>query len=145
VTVPLGDGALLSGVGAAIRHTAPHIEIVGVVAAQAPTMQLSLAAGLIVATAEAETIADGIAARSPVPESLEMLAGRYDSIAAVTDAQIVRAMQLAHEHLGLVLEPSGAVGLAAIVADPQRFRGTRVATILTGSNISTELRQRLIT
>jgi threonine dehydratase len=144
VTVPLGDGALLSGIGAAIRHTAPHVELIGVVAAQAPTMQLSLAAGRIVETAEAETIADGIAARSPVPESLPMLAGRYDSIAAVTDDQIIRAMQLAHEHLGLVLEPSGAVGLAAIVADPRRFRSKRVTTILTGSNISTALRRRLI-
>jgi threonine dehydratase len=72
-----------------------------------------------------------------------MLEGRYDSIVAVSEEQIVRAMQLALEHLGLVLEPAGAVGLAAIMADPDRFRGRRVATILTGSNISLEMRSRL--
>jgi threonine dehydratase len=143
VTVPLGDGALLAGVGAALRHTAPRIDIVGVVSEQAPAVQLSLAQGRLVTTEHADTIADGIAARAPVPEALPMLEGRYDSIVAVSEEQIVRAMQLALEHLGLVLEPAGAVGLAAIMADPDRFRGRRVATILTGSNISLEMRSRL--
>lgn len=144
VTVPLGDGALLAGIGAAIRHLAPRIEIIGVVAEKAPALQLSLAAGRTIETPDADTIADGIAARVPVPEALVLLDGLYDSIVAVTEDQIVNGMQLAHQHLGLVIEPAGAVGLAAIVADPQRFRGKRVATILTGSNISDAMRQRLI-
>jgi threonine dehydratase len=144
VTVPLGDGALLSGIGVAIRHLAPRTEIIGVVAEKAPALQLSLAAGHIVETADAETIADGIAARVPVPEALALLDGQYDSIVAVTEDQIVKGMQLAHQHLGLVVEPSGAVGLAAVVADPQRFRGKRIATILTGSNISAAMRERLL-
>ena len=144
VTVPLGDGALLSGIGAAIRHLAPRIEIIGVVAQKAPALQLSLAAGHIVETPDADTIADGIAARVPVPEALELLNGLYDSIVAVTEDQILHGMQLAHQHLGLVLEPAGAVGLAAIAADLHRFRRKRIATILTGSNISESMRQRLI-
>lgn len=144
VTVPLGDGALLTGVGAALRHAAPQVQIIGVVAEQAPALQLSLAQGRVVETERADTIADGIAARTPVPASLEMLQGRYDAIVSVREDDILRAMQLAHDTLGLVLEPAGAVGLAAILVDPARFRGTRVATILTGSNISAELRSRLV-
>jgi threonine dehydratase len=144
VTVPLGDGALLAGVGAAIRHNAPQVEIIGVVAEQAPALQLSLAEGRVVETERADTIADGIAARLPVAEALAMLAGRYDAIVAVAEDDIVRAMQLVHDRLGLVLEPAGAVGIAAIMANRQRFRGKRVATILTGSNISRELRKRLL-
>jgi threonine dehydratase len=144
VIVPLGDGALLAGVGAAIRHTVPRVDIIGVVPAQAPAVQLSLAQARIVATERADTIADGLAARAPVPEALPMLEGRYDSIVAVSEEQIVGAMQLALEHLGLVLEPAGAVGLAAVMADPGRFRDRRIATILTGSNISLELRRRLL-
>ncbi len=144
VTVPLGDGALLSGVGAAIRYTAPQVEIIGVVAEKAPALQLSLAEGRVIETESADTIADGIAARAPVPEAIAMLDGRYDAIVAVSEADIVRAMQLAHQHLGVVLEPAGAVGLAAILADPERFRGKRMATILTGSNISSEMRKRLV-
>lgn len=144
VTVPLGDGALLAGIGAAIRHLAPRIEIIGVVAANAPALQLSLAAGRIIETPDADTIADGIAARVPVPEALVLLEGLYDSIVAVSEDQIVNGMQLAHQHLGLVLEPAGAVGLAAVAADPPRFRGKRVATILSGSNISDAMRRRLV-
>jgi threonine dehydratase len=144
VTVPLGDGALLAGIGAAIRHLAPQIEIIGVVAEKAPALQLSLAAGRTIETPDADTIADGIAARVPVPEALVLLEGLYDSIVAVTEDQILNGMQLAHQHLGLVIEPAGAVGLAGIAAYPQRFRGRRVATILTGSNISDAMRQRLI-
>jgi threonine dehydratase len=144
VIVPLGDGALLSGIGAAIRHAAPQVEIVGVVAEKAPALKLSLEAGRLVETDSADTIADGIAARSPVPEALAMLDGRYDAIAAVSEAHILGAMRLAHEHLGLVLEPAGAVGLAAILADPSRYRGKQVATILTGSNISAEMRRQLL-
>jgi len=144
VTVPLGDGALLAGIGAAIRHLAPRIEIIGVVAEKAPSLQLSLAAGRTIETPDADTIADGIAARVPVPEALVLLEGLHDSIVAVTEDQIVKGMQLAHQHLGLVIEPAGAVGLSALVADPYRFRGKRVATILTGSNISGTMRRRLI-
>jgi threonine dehydratase len=144
VTVPLGDGALLAGIGAAIRHLAPQTEIIGVVAEEAPALQLSLAAGRLIETPDSDTIADGIAARVPVPEALALLEGLYDSIVAVTEAQIVNGMRLAHQHLGLVIEPAGAVGLAAIAADPHRFRGKRIATILTGSNISDAMRQRLL-
>jgi threonine dehydratase len=144
VTVPLGDGALLAGIGAAMRHLAPQVEIIGVVAEKAPALQLSLAAGRVIETPDSDTIADGIAARVPVPEALALLDGLYDSIVAVTEEQIVNGMQLAHQHLGLVVEPAGAVGLAAVAADPLRFRGKRIATILTGSNISDEMRRRLI-
>lgn len=84
------------------------------------------------------------AARVPVPEALALLDGLYDSIVAVTEEQIVNAMQLTHQHLGLVLEPAGAVGIAAIAADPHRFHGKRIATILTGGNLSDALRPRLI-
>jgi len=144
LTVPLGDGALLAGIGAAIRHLAPQIEIIGVVAEKAPALQLSLAAGRLIETPDSDTIADGIAARVPVPEALALLESLYDSIVAVTEDQIVNGMRLAHQHLGLVIEPAGAVGLAAVVADPQRFRGKRVATILSGSNISDAMRRRLV-
>lgn len=144
VTVPLGDGALLAGIGAAIRHLAPRIEIIGVVAEKAPALQLSLAAGRLIETKDSDTIADGIAARLPVPEALALLEGLYDSIVAVTEDQIVNGMRLAHQHLGLVIEPAGAVGLAAIAADAQRFAGKRLATILTGSNISDTMRRQLI-
>ncbi len=139
MVVPLGNGALLAGIGAALRHVAPKVEIVAVVAAGAPAMQLSLAAKRPVETATVATIADGVAVRVPVPEALQMIEGRVDQVMAVTEDDLRTAMLLAHRHLGLVAEPSGIVGLAAIQARPDLFRQRRVGTVLCGSNISAEL------
>src|SRR5262249_53541432 len=110
VLVPLGDGALLAGVGAALRHAAPGAQIVGVIAAGAPAMQRSLAAGRSLQPAGVDTIADGIAVSAPVPDAIAMLEGRYDAVTAVSDVDIIRGMALAADRLGLVLEPAGAAG-----------------------------------
>jgi threonine dehydratase len=142
--VPLGNGALLAGVGAAFRHAAPQVEIVAVVADQAPAMQRSLLERRVVETPRADTIADGIAVRVPVPEALEMLDGCYDAVISVSDSHILQAMQTAHEYLGLVVEPAGVAGLAAIVAARDRYRGRAVGTIFCGGNIAPDLRDRLV-
>lgn len=136
IVVPLGNGALLAGVGAAIRHLSPTTTIIGVVAKRAPSMKLSLDNGRVIKTDEAQTIADGIAVRVPVPEALEMLTGRYDDILEVGEQDILRAMRLVHETLGLVVEPSGAVGIAAILTHQERFRTGRIATLLCGGNLT---------
>ncbi|WP_266159584.1 threonine ammonia-lyase [Dyella silvatica] len=142
--VPLGNGALLAGVGTALRHIAPHVDIIAVVAAAAPAMKLSLEAGQAIETESANTIADGIAVRVPIADSLAHLRACCDAVVAVSEADIFKAMQLVHRHLDLVLEPAGAVGIAAILAEPGRFADRRVATILCGGNISVELRHRLL-
>ncbi len=136
VVVPLGNGALLAGVGAALRHLSPATRIVAVVAAQAPSMKLSLDEGRVVETASAATIADGVAVRTPVPAALAMLQGRFDQVVAVSEASIAQAMRLLLEHLGLAIEPAGALGIAAILSDVQQFQGQRVGTILCGANLS---------
>lgn len=145
VLVPLGNGALLAGVGTALRHMTPHVEIIAVVAAAAPAMKLSLDTGQAVETESADTIADGIAVRVPIASALTHLRSCCDAVIAVSEDHIFKAMQLVYRHLDLVLEPAGAVGIAALLAEPDRFAGRRVATILCGGNISTELRQRLLT
>lgn len=145
ILVQLGNGALLSGVGTAIRHAAPQAEIIAVVAEKAPAMKLSLEAGSAVATSSAATIADGMAVREPIPSSPAILRGCYDRVVAVSEDNIFAAMKLIHKHLGLILEPSGAVGLSAIIGKPEHFRGRTVAIILCGSNISIDLRERLLT
>lgn len=136
VLVPLGNGALLAGVGTAVRHTLPRARVVGVVAARAPSMRLSLAAGRLTTTPDADTIADGVAVRVPVPEALAMLEGCHDDILEAEETLIPRAMRLIHETLGIVVEPSGALGVAAMLAEPVRFAGVRVATILCGGNLT---------
>jgi len=143
MVVPLGNGALLGGVGTVCRHLSPATEVVAVVAGNAPSMKLSLEAGRLIETERADTIADGIAVRVPVPSTIPALNACLDRIAAVDEETIRTAMLLIHRHLGLVTEPSGAVGVAAILAEPERYRGQRVATILCGRNIADPLRREL--
>ncbi|QRP62342.1 pyridoxal-phosphate dependent enzyme [Rhodanobacter sp. FDAARGOS 1247] len=144
IVVQLGNGALLAGVGTAIRHVAPHAEIIAVVAAGAPAMKLSIDAGHVVETARTDTIADGIAVRVPIAATLTHLRTCCDDVVAVSEARIFEAMRLIHHHLGIAVEPSGAVGVAAILDDPERFAGRRVATILCGGNLSPAMRERLL-
>lgn len=138
ILVPLGNGALLTGIAAWMKHFAPKTSIVGVVSQGAPAMQLSFVRNEVVETPRVNTIADGIAVRVPVPFSLRAMRGIVDEVLAVSDEQMLRAMRLAHRVLGLVVEPSGIAGLAAVLGDISRFRGQCVATVFAGGNLSPE-------
>jgi threonine dehydratase len=140
--IPLGNGALATGCGAWHKHRAPSTRVVAVVAAGAPCMKLSWEAGRVVETKTADTIADGVATRVPVPYALETMRGTIDEVLAVGEEAIVSAMRLAHETLGLVVEPAGAVGLAALIEHKARFRGRRIATALCGANVAREQARR---
>ncbi len=134
--VPLGNGALITGIGTWLQRAAPAAQVVGVVAAGAPSMRLSFERDRAVSTASAHTIADGIAVRDPVPYALECMRGIVHDVVTVSDEDILRAMRLAHEHLGLVVEPAGAAGLAALLAHGNRWRGALVALPLCGGNVT---------
>lgn len=138
VVVPLGNGALLAGVGTWLRARSPGTRVVGVCAAGAPSMAESWRAGRMIETANAATIADGIAVRVPIPEALEDLRGVVDDVVVVDDEAIIEAMRLLHHELGVVVEPAGAAGVAAVLADRERFAGELVATPLCGGNLTAE-------
>jgi threonine dehydratase len=134
VLAPLGNGALLAGVGRWMKARSPATRVVAVCAAAAPSMALSLQSGTVQCTATADTIADGIAVRIPVPEALDDLAAVVDDVVLVEDEAIVEAMRVIFDLHALVLEPAGAVGVAAAMVFREKFRGSRVATLLTGGN-----------
>lgn len=91
-----------------------------------------------VTTSRADTIADGLATRVPIAEALGDLTGTVDDIVLVDDDMMIDGMRLAHRHLGLVVEPSGAAGIAALLENQERFRCRTVATILCGGNLTLE-------
>ncbi len=142
VLAPLGNGALINGVGAWFKAARPSTTIIGVVAAGAPAMDLSWRSGEVRTTEQADTIADGIGVRVPVPEALGAMRHTVDDVLRVTDTDILGAMRLAHETLGVVLEPAGAVGLAAATLYKDRFAGRLIATPLCGSNLTEEQVER---
>lgn len=134
VIVPLGNGALLSGMAVWIKAKMPSCRVIGVVAANAPAMKLSWEQSRRVVTARADTIADGIAVREPVDFALACMNELVDDVLQVDEAAIRGAMAFCSTHFGLVVEAAGAVGIAALLAaTPQRPERT-VATVLCGGN-----------
>jgi threonine dehydratase len=138
VVVPVGDGALLGGVARWVKAHRPSTRVVGVAAAGAPAMERSWRAGRAQALDRADTIADGISVQTPIAEAVTDLIGLVDDFVLVEDDRMVSAMRLALNELGIVLEPSGAAGLAALLSSPAMCRGRLVATILTGGNLTAE-------
>ena len=134
--VPLGNGALLGGVGTWVRAHAPGVRIVGVCAQGAPSMERSWREGRVIETESADTISDGIAVRVPIVEALGDLSGVVDDVLLVDDLTTIDAMRRIFSHLGLVVEPAGAVGVAALMTHRAQFVGTRGATILCGGNLT---------
>jgi threonine dehydratase len=139
VVVPVGDGALITGVARYLRVHWPRTRVVGVCAAAAPAFKRSFDAKRTVSYAASATLADGLAVSAPFDAAVASVIELADDVVLVEEQHIQEAVRLAHEHLGLVLEGAGASGLAAMVANPARFRGQRCATILTGNNISAEV------
>jgi threonine dehydratase len=91
-----------------------------------------------VVSADASTIADGIAIQTPCAEAVANLADTIEDILLVDDSHLINAMRLAHRELGVVIEPSGAAGLAGLMVHPEMFRERLVATVLTGGNLTPE-------
>jgi len=135
VLVALGGGAMASGVSYVMRSLADHAEVIGIQPAGAPAMALSWRQRTVVETDRIETIADGVAGRCPIPEVLEDLLVVLDDVVLVREDSIKLGMRMLYEHAGLVVEPSAALGVAAVLEDPERFAGRRVTTILCGSNV----------
>lgn len=138
VLVALGGGALASGVGAVVRQLSPATQAVAVQPAGAPAMTRSWRARRVINTDRLDTIADGVAGRFPIPEVLDDLLEVLDDAVLVDESAITTGMRLLLDHAGLVVEPSAALGVAAILTDPERFAGRRVATVICGSNVSAE-------
>ena len=134
VFVPLGNGALINGVGTWLKHHSPT-KVIAVCAAGAPSMALSWQSRRPV-SAPSDTIADGIAVRVPVPEAVALMENTVDEVMLVSDDEIRAAMRSLFYDAGLLVEPAGAAGLAAIAQRRQELSGKRVATILTGGNLT---------
>ena len=133
--VPLGNGALIVGVGAWLRHAAPRCRVVGVSAAGAPSMVESWLAGRVIETAEASTYAEGIACRVPVPEALDMMVGRVDDVLLVTEEELRAAQATLTAATGITVEGAAGASWAGLLADPRRGDGPALV-ILTGSNVA---------
>jgi threonine dehydratase len=133
VSVPVGNGALINGVGAWLRAALPDCRVVGIQAEGAPAMALSWQAGRPIDTEAAATYADGIAARVAIPGALELMAGRVDDMRLVSEAELHTAQAELTAALGITVEGAAAASWAGLLAG-ERPSGPALV-IVTGSNI----------
>ena len=134
--ISLGNGALLGGIGRVIKKLSPQTELIAVQSEGAPAMIESIRSQKLISHPSVNTISDGIAIRLPVKQSLIDLAYLIDDTLLVSDCTTLNAMKLLHQHLGIVSEPSAAVGIAAILDEKDRWRGKKVGAVICGGNLT---------
>jgi threonine dehydratase len=131
--IPVGNGALIAGIGTWLKHAMPECRVIGVQSDGAPSMTLSWRQGRPIETPEAATRAGGIATRVPVPEALEMMAGVVDDMVLVSEAAIEEAQPVLRAATGVTVELAAAASLAGVLAHPVDGSGA-VMVLITGSN-----------
>lgn len=132
-SVPVGNGALIDGVGAWLRHASPQTHVVGVQAEGADAMTRSFAAGRPIDTERAATYADGIASRIAVPLAVELMFGRVDAMMTVSDTALHEAQAELTAELGITVEGAAAASWAGLLAGDRPRDAALV--IVTGSNV----------
>ena len=143
IYVPMGDTALIRGVAEAAKQISRSVKIIGVQSERAPSYFLSWKEGRAVETETCDTIADGLATRTPVLANVAAIRELVDDVILVSEEVMLRAMGrlLIVEHV--VAEPAGAAATAAYLKSLDRNRGN-VALLVTGANVSTSVLRQAI-
>ena len=132
-SVPVGNGALIDGVGSWLRHASPTTRVVGIQAEGADAMTRSFAAGRAIDSERADTYADGIASRVAIPRAVELMFGRVDEMRTVTEGALHEAQAELTEALGITVEGAAAASWAGLLATARRDGAALV--IVTGGNV----------
>ena len=135
IVVPLGGGGLAAGIQAVVAEAAPHVRVIGVQAARAAAYPASLVAGEPVTAGELHTMADGIAVGTPGRVPFEVLRRHACEVRTVSEEDLSRALLLVAERAKLLVEPSGAAGVAAVMAAGAGDLEGPVVVLLSGGNI----------
>jgi threonine dehydratase len=143
IVMPAGGGGLLAGVAVAVKSVRPDVRIVGVQAADAAAFPGSLAAGHPVLLERMSTMADGIAVGRPGAVPFALVQEYVDEILTVEEVELSRAVLMLLERAKLLVEPAGAAGAAAVMANPKAFEPP-VAVVLSGGNVDPLLLMRII-
>lgn len=140
-----GGGGLLSGCAVAAKHLLPNITVYGAEPERGNDMQQSLRRGEIVSIEVPRTICDGQQTQAVGVQPFEVIRAMVKDVLAVPDPVVVEAMRFVFERMKVVLEPSGACALAALMHHRGQFRGQRVGVTLSGGNIGIDRFVALIT
>lgn len=137
ILAPIGGGGLLAGTALAVSGLSPGVRVFGAEPEAVDDAYRSLRAGRIQSLKSTNTIADGL--RTRVGEiTFPIIKERVEDIVCVSEAEIAAAMRLIWERMKIVIEPSSAVPVAALLKSPDSFGGKRVGVILSGGNVDLE-------
>jgi threonine dehydratase len=137
ITVPIGGGGLMSGVAIAAHALKPGIEMIGVEAELYPSMKCAIEGCNL--PLGGDTLAEGIAVKQPGELTSRILREHASDVMLVSERDLERAVAMLVGIEKTVVEGAGSAGLAAMLSDPDRFKGKKVGTILCGGNIDTHL------
>jgi threonine dehydratase len=134
VMAPVGGGGLISGSALSVKHLRPECKVIGAEPEHADDAFRSFREGSLQPLSGKTTIADGLrASLGKLP--FQIIHSKVDEILTVKESSIIEAMRLIWERMKIIIEPSCAVPLAAVMDHPERFRGQRVGILLTGGNV----------
>jgi len=145
IFVPMGDTALIRGVAAAVKQTAPKVKIVGVQAERAPSYYRSWKEKRVVGTETCDTIADGLATRTPDTQNVRGICELVDDIILVSEEEMLRAIGILLMDEHVLAEPAGAASTAALLKSAaSKNYGENMVLMVSGANISREVLQRAV-
>jgi threonine dehydratase len=144
VVVPVGNGALIGGVGAMIKERMPAAKVIGVYAEKAPCMALSFDAGKPIDTESCDTFAGGVAVRVAIPAAVQLVNEVVDEMLPVSDENMKAAMAEFYRHSGELPEGAGAASLAALSRYPAKFAGRTICLVASGANVDDKLRMEVL-
>jgi len=144
VLVPVGGGGLISGIGVAYKGAKSGAEVIGVQSVASPVMYESIKRGRIVDIELEESVAEGLhGGIEQGSVTFDLCRDLVDEIVLVREESIKRAMGLLLRYQHQVVEGAGAVGVAAIIEDTERFRGRRVGVVVSGGNVDDSLMKEI--
>lgn len=135
IVCPVGSGAFIAGILIALKEKYPGVKIIGVEPVNANSMQLSLKAGKIVEKDNVDTIADGLALKKPGENPFQIVKKYIDDIVTVNENEIKEAVSFLLERTKLLVEPSGAVSVAALMNGKVVAKNKNIVAILSGGNL----------
>jgi threonine dehydratase len=145
LVAPVSGGGLIAGCGTAVTALRPGVRVIGVEPEAGDDTRRSLQAGQRVGIDVPRTIADGLQVGIPGELTFEVNRRLLEDVVTASDDEIVQTIALLFERLKIVVEPSGAAGLAAVLSGRMQIAGQRVGVILSGGNISAERFVEIVT
>jgi threonine dehydratase len=144
VLVPVGGGGLIAGCAIAMKECFPSMQVIGVQAKASPSASVSLTAGHLTSVAPRQTLADGIAVGKVGEITFPIIQRYVDEILTVEEDNIAMAILLFMERSKSVIEGAGAVPLAALIENKERFQGKKVVLVASGGNVDFTLIDKMI-